>query len=186
MTLGLMALYAAFCMGYNLSKSYKMDGLSGGLLSLATFLMMNIPLNLDDKLAKKIFVGYVLPMADLGGSGLFVAIISMIFAVEISRLVIKSGFTIKMPEQVPSSVARSFESLIPATLVIIISWFVRVILNIDLNKIVNMLFEPLGKFAGDSLLGALIPVFFIVLLWVQVYMVFFVMGPFSNRFGSRF
>ena len=52
-------------------------------------------------------------MADLGGSGLFVAIISMIFAVEISRLVIKSGFTIKMPEQVPSSVARSFESLIP-------------------------------------------------------------------------
>ena len=99
-------------MGYNLSKSYKMDGLSGGLLSLATFLMMNIPLNLDDKLAKKIF-GYVLPMADLGGSGLFVAIISMIFAVEISRLVIKSGFTIKMPEQVPSSVARSFESLIP-------------------------------------------------------------------------
>ena len=33
-----------------------MDGLSGGLLSLATFLMMNIPLNLDDKLAKKIFV----------------------------------------------------------------------------------------------------------------------------------
>ena len=39
-------------------------------------------------------------MADLGGSGLFVAIISMIFAVEISRLVIKSGFTIKMPEQV--------------------------------------------------------------------------------------
>ena len=104
-------------------------------------------------------------MADLGGSGLFVAIISMIFAVEISRLVIKSGFTIKMPEQVPSSVARSFESLIPATLVIIISWFVRVILNIDLNKIVNMLFEPLGKFAGDSLLGALIPVFFIVLLW---------------------
>ena len=40
------------------------------------------------------------------------------------------------------------------------------ILNIDLNKIVNMLFEPLGKFAGDSLLGALIPVFFIVLLWV--------------------
>ncbi|MBE7340367.1 PTS sugar transporter subunit IIC [Staphylococcus haemolyticus] len=165
MTLGLMALYASFCMGYNLSKSYKMDGLSGGLLSLATFLMMNIPLNLDDKLAKKDAVGYVLPMADLGGSGLFVAIISMIFAVEISRLVIKSGFTIKMPEQVPSSVARSFESLIPATLVIIISWFIRVILNIDLNKIVNMLFEPLGKFAGDSLLGALIPVFFIVLLW---------------------
>lgn len=110
----------------------------------------------------------------------------MIFAVEISRLVIKSGFTIKMPEQVPSSVARSFESLIPATLVIIISWFVRVILNIDLNKIVNMLFEPLGKFAGDSLLGALIPVFFIVLYGLQVYMVLLLWVLFSNRFGSRF
>ena len=50
-------------------------------------------------------------MADLG-SGLFVAIISMIFAVEISRLVIKSGFTIKMPEQVPVR-CQTFESLIP-------------------------------------------------------------------------
>ena len=52
------------------------------------------------------------------------------------------------------------------------------ILNIDLNKIVNMLFEPLGKFAGDSLLGALIPVFFIVLLWAGIHGV--VMGRFPT------
>lgn len=165
MTLGLMAVYAAFSMGYSLAKSYKMDGQAGGLLSLATFLMMTLPLNLDDKLPKSDAVGYVLPMADLGGSGLFVAIISMIFAVEMMRLVVKSGFTIKMPDQVPGSVARSFESLVPAIVIIVISWFVRVILNIDLNAIINKIFEPLGNFAGDSLLGALIPVFFIVLLW---------------------
>ena len=165
MTLGLMAVYAAFSMGYSLAKSYKMDGQAGGLLSLATFLMMTLPLNLDDKLPKSDAVGYVLPMADLGGSGLFVAIISMIFAVEMMRLVVKSGFTIKMPDQVPGSVARSFESLVPAIVIIVISWFVRVILNIDLNAIINKIFEHLGNFAGDSLLGALIPVFFIVLLW---------------------
>src|SRR5699024_697318 len=31
MTLGLMALYASFAMGYSLTKSYDMDGQSGGL-----------------------------------------------------------------------------------------------------------------------------------------------------------
>lgn len=165
MTLGLMALYASFAMGYSLTKSYDMDGQSGGLLSLATFLMMTLPVNLDDKLSDSDAIGYVIPIENLGGSGLFVAIISMIFAVEVMRFIKKSGFTIKMPDQVPGSVARSFESLVPAIIIVVSAWLFRVILDIDLNAVVESIFEPLGYFAGDTLIGAIIPVFFIVLLW---------------------
>jgi len=165
MTFGLMALYASFTMGYSLSKSYDMDGQSGGLLSLTTFLMMTLPINLDEKLSDSDAIGYVLPIENFGGSGLFVAILSMLFAVEVMRLIKISGFTIKMPKQVPGSVARSFESLIPAIVIVLIAWGFRSVLNIDLNEVVNSIFEPLGYFAGDTLLGAVIPVFFIVLLW---------------------
>src|SRR5699024_917442 len=147
MTLGLMALYASFAMGYSLTKSYVMDGQSGGLLSLATFLMMTLPVNLDDKLSDNDAIGYVIPIENLGGSGLFVAIISMIFAVEVMRFIKKSDFTIKMPDQVPGSVARSFESLIPAIVIVVSAWLFRVILDIDLNAVVESIFEPLGYFA---------------------------------------
>src|SRR5699024_8604584 len=132
---------------------------------LATFLMMTLPVNLDDKLSDSDAIGYVIPIENLGGSGLFVAIISMIFAVEVMRFIKKSGFTIKMPDQVPGSVARSFESLIPAIVIVVSAWLFRVILDIDLNAVVESIFEPLGYFAGDTLIGAIIPVFFIVLLW---------------------
>src|SRR5699024_2981331 len=176
MTLGLMALYASFAMGYSLTKSYDMDGQSGGLLSLATFLMMTLPVNLDDKLSDSDAIGYVIPIENLGGSGLFVAIISMIFAVEVMRFIKKSGFTIKMPDQVPGSVARSFESLVPAIIIVVSAWLFRVILDIDLNAVVESIFEPLGYSAGDTLIGAIIPVFFIVLLWSAGIHVVAVMG----------
>ncbi len=165
LTLGLMSLYAAYGMGHSLAKSYKLDGQSGGLLSLATFLMMTIPVNVDALLPKDQPLGFVLPMGDLGGSGLFVAIISMIFAVEMLRLIKHYNWTIKMPEQVPASVARSFDSLIPAAFIIVIAWVVRVLLNVDLHKVVNAIFSPLGHFAGNTLIGAIIPVFFVMILW---------------------
>ncbi len=128
MTMGLMALYAAYGMGYSLAKSYKLDGVSGGVLSLAAFLLMTIPVNVDAvlKAAAKAGVqgantmGWVLPMGTLGGAGMFAAILAMIFAVEVLRLLKKYNVTIKMPEQVPESVARSFEALIPAAVIIVV------------------------------------------------------------------
>ena len=63
--------------------------------------------------------GFVLPMANLGSAGMFVAIITSILAVEIYRLTDKSKFKITMPEQVPPAVARSFEALTPTLIIIL-------------------------------------------------------------------
>ena len=89
----------------------------------------------------------------------------MIFAVETLRLLTKYHFTFKMPEQVPESVARSFEALIPAAVIITVVWFVRVWLNFDLQVQIMNLFKPIVNVTGNSLGGILIPVLFITLLW---------------------
>jgi len=175
MTMGLMALYAAYGMGYSLAKSYKLDGVSGGVLSLAAFLLMTIPVNVDAvlKAAAKAGVqgantmGWVLPMGTLGGAGMFAAILAMIFAVEVLRLLKKYNVTIKMPEQVPESVARSFEALIPAAVIIVVVWFVRVWLNFDIQKFLMDIFAPIKGVAGNSIWGVVVPVFFITLLWAS-------------------
>lgn len=163
-TVGLMALYASYGMGYSLAKSYDLDGISGGVLSMAAFLMTNIPLNVVDK-ATNTELGWIIPMEYLGGAGMFTAILTMILAVEILRFCKTKNITIRMPEQVPASVARSFEALIPASVIIIIIWAIRVMLGFDINNALMKLFSPLVKIAGNTYIGILIPTLLITLLW---------------------
>ncbi|MCX7883645.1 MAG: PTS sugar transporter subunit IIC [Caloramator sp.] len=173
MTMGLMALYAAYGMGYSLAKSYKLDGVTGGVLSLAAFLMMTIPVNVDAVLKEAAKagikgaepIGWALPMGNLGGAGMFAAILAMIIAVEILRFLKSHNVTLKMPEQVPESVSRSFEALIPAAVIIILLWFVRVWLNFDIQKFLMNIFEPVKGVAGNSIWGVIVPIFLITLLW---------------------
>lgn len=58
-------------------------------------------------------LGQILPMANLGGHGLFMGIITSFFEVEVLRLCKEKNFTIKMPEAESPFVSRPFEALIP-------------------------------------------------------------------------
>lgn len=157
LTVGLMSLYASYGIGYSLSKSYKLDGISGGILAMAAFLLSVIPLNVEG-------TGWVLPMGNLGGAGMFVAIIMAIFAVEVMRFLQKRNIMVRMPEGVPESVARSFEALIPAAVVLVVVWVVRDMLDFDIHAFIMEIFKPL-VYAANTLPGVLVPVFLITLLW---------------------
>ncbi|WP_081167329.1 PTS sugar transporter subunit IIC [Lactococcus garvieae] len=166
-TMGLMAIYASFAMGDSLAKSYDLDGVTGGVLSLAAFLTLTIPLNVDTVLteAGEAAIGWVLPMQYLGGAGMFSAILTMIFAVEIYRFFIKRDITIKMPDGVPPAVGRSFGALLPGAFIIISLWVVRVMLNFDINAFIMSIFNPIADLMGNNMFGALLPMIFIHLLW---------------------
>ncbi|WP_285023735.1 PTS sugar transporter subunit IIC [Lactococcus garvieae] len=166
-TMGLMAIYASFAMGDSLAKSYDLDGVTGGVLSLAAFLTLTIPLNVDETLvaAGKEGIGWVLPMQYLGGAGMFSAILTMIFAVEVYRWFIKHNITLKMPDGVPPAVGRSFGALLPAGFIIIFLWVIRVLLNFDINSFIMSIFNPIADIMGNNMFGAIIPMLFIHLLW---------------------
>jgi PTS system cellobiose-specific IIC component len=156
LTMYIMSLYIAFGVGYNLAKSYKLDPLSGAQVSVCALLLTLTPELLKD--------GYALPMSNLGGSGLFVTMIVSIVAVEILRFCKTKNITIKMPEQVPPSVARSFEALIPVAAVIILMSLITYVFKIDLHSEIGKLIAPIVT-AGDSIWGVLIPGFLICFLW---------------------
>ncbi|WP_439019597.1 PTS sugar transporter subunit IIC [Bacillus thuringiensis] len=157
LTMFIMSLYIAFGIGYNLAKSYKLDALSGAQLAVCSLLLTLTPELIDKK-------GFMLPMTNLGGHGLFVTMIVSILSVEILRFCKKKNVTIKMPEQVPPSVSRSFEALIPAAFVIIIMSLITVVFKVDVHYVVDKLAAPLVK-AGDSYFGVIIPVFLITFFW---------------------
>ncbi|MDY7042797.1 MAG: PTS sugar transporter subunit IIC [Bacillota bacterium] len=157
MTMFIMSLYIAFGIGYNLAKSYKVDPLSGAQIAVAALLLTITPSVVDE-------LGFVLPMQYLGGHGLFVTIIVSIISVEIFRVCKQKNVTIRLPEQVPSSVSRSFEALIPVAIVIILMSIITVVMGVNLHHLVDKLAAPLVT-AGDSLVGVLVPVFLITFFW---------------------
>lgn len=162
-TMGLMAIYATFVMGSDLAKSYGLDSVTGGILSLGTFFMLQVPVNVLTP--EEAPLAWVLPMSSLGASGMFAGILSMIFAVEVYRFFKKRNITIKMPEQVPPAVARSFEALIPGAVILTTTWLIRSVAGFDVNAALLSLFEPLTNILGNNLLGVLLPMFLIHLLW---------------------
>lgn len=164
MSMFIVSLYATFGIGYSLANSYDLDGLSGGILAILSFLLTIVPINVPE-IAGVEYVGWAMPMANLGGGGMFVAILISIIAIEIYRLSDRSGIKIKMPDQVPPSVARSFEALLPTTIVMLLIGAITYWLGFNWHTFINNLVAPLIH-AADSYISVLIQVFLNSFFWV--------------------
>lgn len=166
-TVGVMALYASFSVGYFLGDSYKVDPLNSGLVSTLGFLISSVvPIQIAQDIDGVVSAGRYMTIGDLSSTSLFGAIVTAIISVEIYRFMIQKNFTIKMPSSVPPAVSRSFAALIPTFVIIMLFWGIRYGLNFDINSSVTILVSPLKKLlVGNSLFGGLITVFLIQLFW---------------------
>lgn len=106
-----------------------------------------------------------MPMPNLGSGGMFVGIISAILAVEIYRFTQKSGFRITMPEQVPASIARSFEALTPTAIVLVLVSSITMWMEVDVHGLMTTLVTPLVS-ASDTLWSVLLLTFLNSFFWV--------------------
>lgn len=103
-----------------------------------------------------------------GATGLFTAIIVSWLAVNIYKFCVKRKLIIKMPEEVPEGVSRSFTALIPAAIVAFAVFFINgglVALGTDLFDIVAIPFGFVINIA-NSYIGLLIIFFLISSLWL--------------------
>ncbi|MCL2560509.1 MAG: PTS sugar transporter subunit IIC [Turicibacter sp.] len=153
----MMSIYVAFGIGSSLAKTYELDTVSGGQLGLLALLMTSFPFVAEG-------YGWVLPLANFGGAGLFVTMLGSIFAVEVLRLCKKHNLTIKMPDSVPEGVSRAFAAITPAAIVVVVIGFLTIVLDIDLHGLMIQVISPLVV-AGDSLFGVLVFVFLITFFW---------------------
>lgn len=169
-TFDIMGLIAAFGIAHSLAEKYKMDSLTAGAISVATFLLVTPFQTLfTPEGGKEILVTGVIPAGYMGSKGLFVAMIVAMLSTEIYRFILKRNIVIRMPDGVPPSVSKSFVALIPGTIIITLFWVIRLVIEQtsfeSIHTIIgDLLYTPLSAF-GSSLFGAIVAVILIQLLW---------------------
>lgn len=177
-TFAIMSVFIAFLVAYNLAKSYDAPPLQAGALSLAVYFLF-IPQAitadgsglLNDFIAK-VSPGLAIPADFATGVGawgninwtflksdnLFAAIIIAMLVTEAYRLLLKSKYlVIKMPEQVPPAVAKSFTALLPSMIILALaSWSQMFLFNTTsifavITKFVSAPIASVGQTFGAAL-----------------------------------
>lgn len=159
-TMGLSAVFAVFGTAYSYAKAHSVEALPAGALALSAYFLLLI--QLPDG-------GF--NVNDFGAQGLFCGLITAISSSSIYITLIKHNITIKLPEQVPTSISRSFTALIPAAVIIplfvLIRWVFTLTPYASANEfIVNVLQIPLLG-VGTSFIGTEITAgFFNTFFWI--------------------
>ena len=164
-TFDIMAIFGCIGVSYRLAEKNKVDCLSSVALALMTFMILT-----PFKVSFMNNTVEAIPLMYTGSAGLFGAIISSIISVEIYSWFIRKNIVIKMPENVPPAVAKSFVALIPTLALMIGTLIVRLILeNTSLQNIHELLkvilTTPLktlvGSWWGLAIITAIIQLFWI-------------------------
>ncbi len=105
----------------------------------------------------------------LGGQGMVGAIIVGLLTGWAYSSMLKKGWKITLPEQVPSSVAKQFTAMIPAGVILAVAMLVyagfKAFMNTDLLQYVYTLLEMPMQGLSDSLFGAIIIGFAVSFFW---------------------
>ena len=175
-SMGIMSLFVAYGIGYSLSGHYQLNSITGGFLSLFSFLLVSAKVEyapIAEAVSKSFLVDAdsSIPVMDvrfMDAKGLFVAIIFGIISIEIFRFLVNKKLIIRLPESVPPAIAKSFELLIPVVVVIVIFQAINIIIQKSLMmmipELVMKIFEPLLK-VSDSLPSIIIILLVIHILW---------------------
>jgi PTS system cellobiose-specific IIC component len=165
-TMSIMTIFVTFGIGYYLSKSYKVEAIFGGAVSLASFLILTPFVLLTEDGTE---VSGVLSLDRLGAKGMFIGMIAAFIAAEIYCRITKKGWQIKMPDGVPPAVTKSFAALIPA--VVTLTFFLLVnalmigIFHVNLHDVIYEVIQKPLTGLGSSLPATLLALFLVQFLW---------------------
>ena len=161
----ILAILVTFLIARNLAKQLKSDDLLSGLTAVSVYFIiypdyvfMNDVNNLSTKF--------------MGAQGLFVAILVGLLVGEFMAILSKSEkLEIKMPEQVPPAVARSFKVLIPIILITlsfsIINFLIKKVAPGGLHEwVYTVLQSPLTKL-GQNVGSVIVLAFICQILWAM-------------------
>ncbi|MBM7540316.1 PTS sugar transporter subunit IIC [Amphibacillus cookii] len=111
-TTDMVAVYAVFFIAFRLAGAFDKDGAPAGLIALMSFFVLTPTAVMEDT--------SVLPFQFLGAQGLFVAIIVGLISARLYVFIVNKGITIKMPDGVPPTVAKTFTGLVPGILIVVL------------------------------------------------------------------
>lgn len=119
-TLGILGLLVTFLIGYRLAKTYDLEGSVEGIIAVASYVAV-VPnvLSVYTTAGKTAEASGLLTQTFTSSSAMLLGIIAALTSVTLlAKLYKVKQLKIKMPDSVPPAVAKSFNSLIPAFIVI--------------------------------------------------------------------
>lgn len=165
-TISIMSVFVVFGIGYYLSKSYDVEAVFGGVIALASFLLLT-PFLLEQEGGASI--AGVIPVDRLGAKGMFLGMITGFLSAEIYRYFVQKKFVINMPQGVPPAVSKSFAALIPATLTLTTFLLINIIITqgfkTNMHDLIYHAIQAPLVGLGSGIIPTLIAVFFIQILW---------------------
>lgn len=157
LSMGVMTFFISVGIGASLGRHYKLDPIMTGLLALMAFLLVAAPYR-DGTISAQYF----------SGEGIFTAIITALYAGEVYAWLKRHKITIRLPQEVPPGVARSFEILIPVVVIVAtlhpLNLLVQSYTGMIIPQAIMHLLQPLVS-ASDSLPAILISVLICQVLW---------------------
>ena len=165
-TISCMSLPIAFLIGYKLAEKENLPQLESGLIGLLSYLAVcpNTISTVVEGLKNPVVVNG-LGAGVIGAQGLFVSMIMSMVAVKFFGLLTNiDAFKIKMPDSVPTGIARSFNILIPIFIIItafsvggcLFNTFTGNYLNVWIYNIIQLPLQALANTTGGILVLALV------------------------------
>ena len=164
-TISCMSLPIAFLIGYKLAEKENLPQLESGLIGLLSYLAVcpNTISTVVEGLKDPVVVNG-LGAGVIGAQGLFVSMIMSMVAVKFFGLLTNiDAIKIKMPDSVPTGIARSFNILIPIFIIItafsvggcLFNTFTGYYLNVWIYSIIQLPLQALANTTGGILVLAL-------------------------------
>lgn len=177
-TMNIMAIFVIIGVANSLACYYEIDGISTSVIALVCFFIIT-PFSMNF-IPEGSTIAYnvtsIIPLEWIGSKGLFVGMLTAIFSTEIVKVVVKRGWTIKMPEGVPPTVAKAFSALIPGVIALYVFNLIRLGFSFTSfgtihEFIFKILQQPLTSL-GDTYVASIV-----ANLFMQVFWVFGIHGP---------
>lgn len=165
-TISCMSLPIAFLIGYKLAEKENLPQLESGLIGLLSYLAVcpNTISTVVEGLKDPVVVNG-LGAGVIGAQGLFVSMIMSMVAVKFFGLLTNiDAIKIKMPDSVPTGIARSFNILIPIFIIItafsvggcLFNTFTGNYLNVWIYNIIQLPLQALANTTGGILVLELV------------------------------
>lgn len=175
-TFDVMTILAVIGIAYSLARQINIDAIQASATALVAFFIVTpFKINYTPKGQDAALIVNGIPLDWVGSKGLFLGMIVAITSVMLFNKILKKGWVIKLPHGVPPTVAKSFEALIPAGIVIVVFFLINYAFSLTSYETVhkfifNFLQIPLLK------LGATLPAMIVAYLFLHFFWFFGING----------
>jgi cellobiose PTS system EIIC component len=155
---GAIALYVTFSTAHALAKSYQLDPASCGLVAMASYLVAAVQPAPAGQLP-------ALVLSRLGAGGILAGLAIGLGTVELTRILVRRRWTVRLPAGTPDAVGRSLLALVPCVASVTVVFVLVHLLGTDVIQLLQRAAVPLLRAVG-SLLGVLGVVLVDSVLWL--------------------